>query len=40
MFKVCSSGKNQPFATRASAVDVACRDVDVFGTKLSLKYIL
>jgi hypothetical protein len=40
MFSVCSSRKNCPSARCASAANVVCRDVDIFGTKpLSLKYI-
>jgi hypothetical protein len=41
MFSVCSSSKNCPSARCASAANVVCRDVDIFGTKtLSLKHIL
>jgi hypothetical protein len=40
MFSVCSSSKNCP-ARSASAANVVCRDLDIYGTKpLSLKYIL
>jgi hypothetical protein len=31
LFNVCSSSKNIPSARCASAADVVCRDVDVFG---------
>jgi hypothetical protein len=41
MFSVCSSSKNCPFARCASAANVVCTDVDIFGTKtLSLKHVL
>jgi hypothetical protein len=41
MFSVCSFSKNYPSARCASAANVVCRDVDIFGTKtLSLKHIL
>jgi hypothetical protein len=41
MFSVCSVGKNCPSARCASAANVVCKDVDVFGPKtLSLKHIL
>jgi hypothetical protein len=33
LFNVCSSYKNCPSAGCASAADVVCRDVDVFGAK-------
>jgi hypothetical protein len=33
-FNVCSSSENCPSARCASAPDVVCGDVDVFGTKI------
>jgi hypothetical protein len=41
MFSVCLSSKNFPSARSASATNVVCRDLDVFGTKaISLNHIL
>jgi hypothetical protein len=41
MFSVYSYSKSYPSARRASAANVVCRDVDIFGTKtLSLKHML
>jgi hypothetical protein len=31
LFNVCSSSKNCPSARCASAANVVCRDVDIFG---------
>jgi hypothetical protein len=40
-FSVSSASKNCPPATSASAANVVCRDVDVFGQKpLTLRHIL
>jgi hypothetical protein len=36
MFNVCSSSKNCPFARCASAANVVCRAIDIFGNKLFL----
>jgi hypothetical protein len=38
LFNVCSSTKNCPSARCASAANVVCRDVDVFGAKNVLLY--
>jgi hypothetical protein len=41
MLNFCSSSKSCPPARGASAANVVCRDIDVFGTKtLSLKHII
>jgi hypothetical protein len=41
MFSVSSASKNCPSARCASAANVVCRDVDVFGQKpLTLRHIL
>jgi hypothetical protein len=41
MFSVSSASKNCPSAKCASAANVVCRDVDVFGQKpLTLRHIL
>jgi hypothetical protein len=40
LFNVCSSCKNCPTATYASAANVVCRDVDVFGAKVFFNHIL
>jgi hypothetical protein len=34
MFSVCSSSKNCPSARCASAANVICRDLDIFGTNV------
>jgi hypothetical protein len=39
LFSVCSSTKNCPSARRASAADVVCKDVDVFGGRKVLNHI-